>query len=104
MSKFGKSLLTAALLGSTALIGCGGGYYQAAYVVGPPPPPPVYGAMGYAPGPGFVWVDGFYDLRGGHWVWAGGHWGRPPRPGAVWVRAYWEPHGRGYRFHRGYWR
>lgn len=59
-----KSALTAVLLGSTALLGCGGGYYRAGVVIGPPPPPPVYGAVGYAPGPEYVWTDGYYDLRG----------------------------------------
>jgi len=70
----------------------------------PPPPPPMLGVEGYAPGRAYVWIDGFYDLRGSTWVWSRGKWDRPPHPRAVWVRAYWEPHGRSYRFHRGYWR
>ena len=65
---------------------CAGGYY-----VSVPPPPPRYGVVGYAPGPGFVWVDGYWDWR-------------PPRPGAVWVPHRWVPYGRRYRFVRGYWR
>src|SRR5580658_10967133 len=66
-----------AVLGGTILTGCGGG----AYVMVPgPPPPPRYGAMGYAPSPGFVWAEGYYDLRGGsNWVWVPGAWRRPPR-------------------------
>jgi hypothetical protein len=99
-----KSGRIAVLLGACALAGCGGGYYRAGVVIGPPPPPPVYGAVGYAPGPGYVWTDGFYDLRGGRWVWVNGHWARPPYRGGRWVRPYWDRHGRGYRFHRGYWR
>jgi hypothetical protein len=87
--------------GLAALSGCASrGYYYG----GPPPSPPRAGPTGYSPGPGFVWVDGFYDLRGSRWVWAPGYWTRPPRPRAVWVRPYWEPHNRGYRFHRGRWR
>jgi hypothetical protein len=78
---------------------CAGGYY-----VSVPPPPPRYGVVGYAPGPGFVWVDGYSDWRGGNWFWAGGSWVRPPRPGAVWVPHRWVPYGRRYRFVRGYWR
>jgi hypothetical protein len=95
------ALLAFALLATLALSACGPPVY--AYRV-PPPPPPMLGVVGHAPGPGYVWVDGFYDLRGSRWVWSPGNWDRPPRPHAVWVRAYWEPHGRSYRFHRGYWR
>lgn len=98
-----KSALTAVLLGASALVGCGGSYYSAGVVVGPPPPP-LYGPVGYAPGPGYVWTDGFYDLRGGRWVWVGGRWARPPRPNYVWVKPYWEQRGRAYRFHQGHWR
>src|SRR2546425_2322857 len=79
----------------------GNGYYA---VRTAPPPPRAYGIVGVAPGPGYVWIDGFWDWRGGNWRWMNGYWGRRPRPRAVWVRPYWEPHGRGYRFHRGYWR
>jgi len=94
--------LTLPLLVASALFvqaACAGGYYVAA-----PPPPPRYGAVGYAQGPGFVWVDGFWDWRGGNWFWAGGSWQRPPRAGAVWVPHRWVPAGRGYRLVRGHWR
>ncbi len=105
MTTFKNALLSAALLGSAALAGCGDGYgyYRSGYVP-PPPPAPYAGAFGYAPGPGYIWTDGFYDLRGGRWLWVQGQWVRPPRPNAVYVRPYWSPYGRGYRFHRGYWR
>lgn len=103
MSSFRGVLLSAILGGSLAMAACGGGYsYSSAYVA--PPPPAPYAAMGYAPGPGFVWAAGFWDLRGGRWVWSEGRWMRPPRGHGVWVHPYWESHGRGYRFHRGYWR
>ena len=69
-----------------------------------PPPPRAHGIVGVAPGPGYVWVDGFWDWRGGNWYWSQGYWGRPPRARAVWVAPRWERYGRGYRFHRGYWR
>ncbi len=74
------------------------------YEVRTPPPPARYGAVGYAPGPGYVWCDGYYDWRGGRWFWVNGFWNRPPRARAVWIPAFWEPHGRGYKFHRGKWR
>jgi hypothetical protein len=88
------------VLAGTILTGCAGG----AYVVAAGPPPPRYGAMGYAPGPGFVWTEGFYNMRGSSWVWVPGAWRRPPRGGAVWVTPAWRQEGRAWRFHRGYWR
>ena len=93
------TLLLLVTLGLLVLGACAGGYY-----VSVPPPAPRYGIVGVAPGPGFVWVDGFWDWRGGNWFWVGGGWRRPPRRGAVWVPARWVPAGRHYRFVRGYWR
>jgi hypothetical protein len=96
-----KSLLaTAAVLIGTVLTACGPGYMVASYG----PPPPRYGPVGYAPGPGYIWVDGYWNRAGGNWVWANGYWGRPPRPHAVWVRPEWRQEGNRWRFHRGYWR
>lgn len=89
-------MLTAAVL---VLGACAGGYY-----VRMAPPAPRYGIVGNAPGPGYVWTDGYWDWRGGRWFWVGGTWRRPPRRGAVWVPARWTEHGRGYRFVRGRWR
>lgn len=96
-----KNLLAAsAVLAGVMLAGCGPGYVVASYG----PPPPRYGAMGYAPGSGYVWTDGYYNLVGSNWVWVGGRWMRPPHPGAAWVRPEWRREGGRYRFHRGYWR
>jgi hypothetical protein len=88
------------VLAGTILTGCAGG----AYVVAAGPPAPRDGVVGYAPGPGFVWADGFYDMRGSTWVWVPGGWRRPPRPGSMWVAPAWRQEGRHWRFHRGYWR
>jgi YXWGXW repeat-containing protein len=98
-----QTVLAGVMLASSALTACASQAYVA-YQVPPPPAPLAVGAVGYAPGPGYVWADGFWDLRGGRWVWATGGWRRAPHARAVWVRPYWEPHGRSWRFHRGYWR
>jgi hypothetical protein len=90
---------TAVLFG-TILTACGGGYVVAAYG----PPPPRYGVVGYAPGPGYVWTEGFWNLSGSSWVWVGGRWMRPPHPHAVWVGPEWRREGRGYHYYKGYWR
>ncbi len=97
-----KSLLAAsAVLIGTMLSGCGPGYAVAGYG---PPPPQRYGAMGYAPGPGYVWADGYYNRVGNRWAWVGGSWMRPPRGRSAWVHPEWrQEHGR-WRLHRGYWR
>jgi len=92
-------MLTAVLFMAGSLFtGCGGA------VVIAEPPPPRYGVIGVAPGPGFVWTEGFWDLRGGAWVWAPGRWVRPPRAGAVWVAPAWRHEGPHWRYHKGYWR
>ena len=84
------------------LAGCAGGYSTAFVAYGPPAPR--YGAVGVAPGPGFVWIDGYWNWRGGRYVWAPGYWAHPPRRGAVWVRPEWYRHGNGWRMHEGHWR
>jgi hypothetical protein len=94
-----KLLAAAVVLGGTLLAGCAGGY---ALAYGPPPPR--YGALGYAPGPGYVWTEGYWNYAGGNWAWVGGRWQRPPRAHAVWAAPEWRREGGRYRFHRGYWR
>jgi len=96
-----NAFLSSVLFASSGLACCGGGYV--AYRV-PAPPPPQVGAVGFAPGPGYVWIDGFWDLRGSRWVWVNGRWSRPPRAGAVWVPDRWDRHGERWRYNRGHWR
>lgn len=96
-----KLLLLCILLATIGVMtACASHRYEARV----PPPPARFGAMGYAPGPGYVWCDGFWDWRGGRWFWMNGTWQRPPRARARWAPGYWEPHGRDYRFQRGRWR
>ena len=100
-----RLLLTGALAMSAILAACGGGYGGSYYVRYGPPPAPRYGVVGYAPGPGYVWTDGYWDRRGSGWVWISGRWMRPPHRRAVWVPGAWREEGRGHwRFQRGYWR
>jgi hypothetical protein len=97
-----KLLAGAFVMFGTLLAGCGGGYYGYGMSYGPPPPR--YGVVGVAPGPGYVWADGYWDLRGRNWEWSSGRWMRPPRRGAMWVRPEWRREGDRWRFQRGYWR
>jgi hypothetical protein len=101
--KIKQTVLAGVMLASSALTACASQAYVG-YSVPPPPAPMVVGAVGYAPGPGYVWADGYWDLHGSRWVWARGEWRRPPHGRAAWVHPYWEQHGRSWRLHRGYWR
>ena len=57
-----RQLLAAGfLIAGTLLSGCA----ARGAVVGFAPPPPRYAVVGVAPGPGYVWTEGFYDYRGG---------------------------------------
>lgn len=95
-------LLSCVLFGGLIWTGCGHGYIAA--TIGPPPPNPyVVGPVGVAPGPGYVWADGYWNLNGNSWAWAPGAWVVPPRGHRIWARPHWERHGRNWRFHRGRW-
>ena len=100
--KFRVAALAVVLFGALALGACGHGAYYAAVRVGPPAPA-VYRPVGVAPGPGFVWIDGYYDWVGNGWVWRPGRWARPPHPGYVWRKPRYERRRNGYRVHPGHW-
>ncbi|MFA5265098.1 MAG: hypothetical protein WC378_14845 [Opitutaceae bacterium] len=55
------------------------------------------------PGDDFVWIEGYYEIRGHNRYWVGGHWARPPHRGAVWIGPRWEHRDRHYAFIPGYW-
>ena len=97
-------LLSGVLASSALLAGCASHAYVAAYVPGPPPQPYVAGVVGYAPAPGYVWADGFWDLRGNNWTWVHGYWAQPPHPHAHWVATRWVQRGHGWRRVEGHWR
>jgi len=94
----------AALLFGALLTGCAGGYGYRSGFVAYGPPAPRYGVVGVAPGPGYVWIDGYWGWAGGRYAWEPGRWVVPPRRGAIWVRPEWRHEGRGWRFHDGHWR
>ena len=96
-----KLLAAGFVIAGTLLSGCaGGGAYYSSYG----PPPPRYRVIGVAPGPGYVWTQGFWDRSGGQWAWREGRWARPPRAHAKWESPRWEHHGKDWRFRQGHWR
>ena len=97
-----KLLAAAVILFGSALSACGG--YGAGYVAVGPPPAPRYGVIGYAPGPGYVWTDGYWNYTGHGWAWINGRWMRPPRGRHTWMRSEWRHEGGRWRYHEGHWR
>jgi len=73
-------------------------------VVTEEPPAPLYETVGVAPGPGYLWIGGYYHWNGGGWVWYRGHYARPPHPGAAWVHARYEFRGGRRVYIAGFWR
>ena len=67
------------------------------------PPPPRWEPMGPPPGPGYVWVSGYWAWRSRDFFWVGGQW-RPIPPGhRYWVPGHWVHTRRGWYFVEGYW-
>lgn len=95
-----RTLLRTTLLALLFLAGASlaGAQVSVGVRIGAPPPVRVEAAVP-SPGPGFVWVGGYWYPVGGHYRWHGGYWSRPPYEGARWV----EPHHDGERFYAGYW-
>jgi len=67
--------------------------------IGPPPRPRVIRAHPVAPGPGYLWVDGYWYPVNGRYRWHDGYWTRPPYAGASWIGPRYE----GGQFFEGYW-
>jgi len=57
-----------------------------------------------APSPRHVWIDEDWELRGGRYVFVGGHWALPPRPGGMWVPGHWKQTPHGWMWKPGHWR
>ena len=114
-----KSLLALAI-GGLSFAGLGGCYYDepappppgvtvaapvpGGEVVATAPPPDYVETPPPAPGVGFVWIGGFWDWDGGHYVWRDGRWDRPGPGHRDWVRDRWVHGHGGYVHERGHWR
>jgi hypothetical protein len=53
------------------------------------PPPPVAERPGPPPERGLVWIPGYHQWSGAHYVWMPGHYMHPPHPGAHWIAHHW---------------
>jgi YXWGXW repeat-containing protein len=68
------------------------------------PPVRVVEARSVAPGPGFVWIEGYHRWDGRAYLWIPGRWDRAPRARAVWVPGHWAQERRGWYWVEGRWR
>jgi len=67
--------------------------------IGAPPPPRVIRTHPRSPGPGYVWIDGYWFAEGRRYKWHDGYWTRPPYEGARWIGPRYENR----QFFAGYW-
>jgi hypothetical protein len=67
------------------------------------PPAPRVEMMGMGPGPGYVWVGGFWSWRDGRFGWVVGQWMVVPPGHYYWVPGHWVRTRRGWYFVNGYW-
>ena len=96
--------LLAATLSGCAITPMHGAYPDSptAVYVQTPPPAPLHEVVGPPPGPGFVWVSGYWFWSGAKYVWASGHW-LVMRPEHVWVQPIWQRSSRGWWLQEGGW-
>lgn len=82
-----------------------GAYIPPITVVAPMAPPPMrVEVISNSPGPGFLWVAGFWRWDGRQHQWEQGRW-EQKRERERWVPHHWAPDGRGQRqSHDGRWR
>jgi hypothetical protein len=99
MKRWMLSILMAATL---TAVGCGGPAYVGVYARTAPPPLRVE-TYGPVPGPGYVWIGGYWGWQANAYHWVPGRWERPPRGHREWVPGRWEQHGDRYRWHEGRW-
>ena len=68
------------------------------------PPPRQQETVVISPGPGYVWVPGWWNWSGTKYVWVPGVWLQPPPPATRWVAPRWRHTSRGWYRVDGRWR
>jgi hypothetical protein len=67
------------------------------------PPPVRVETRTVAPGPRYVWTNGYWQWTGASYAWVPGHWVERPRPAAVWVEGHWVRRPGGWIWVAGHW-
>ena len=104
MQKYLRTLSTFWALALAGVLCASAGPAQAAVYVRIAPPAPQAEVVGFPPGPGHTWTNGYYYWDGREYIWQPGRWVRPPRPHANWVAGHWRPTPRGWTWVPGHWR
>ncbi|MGH8206221.1 MAG: YXWGXW repeat-containing protein, partial [Steroidobacteraceae bacterium] len=100
--RFRTHLVTAALC-TALLLASAGSWAQIRISVNIAPPPlPVY-AQPELPGPGYLWVPGYWAWADGGYYWVPGTWVQPPEPGLLWTPGFWGWTNGAYVWNEGYW-
>lgn len=69
-----------------------------------PPAPIIERERPVAPGPHYVWINGYHRWDGNAYGWVPGRWDAPPRPRARWVAHRWVHRHGGWVLVDGHWR
>ena len=73
-------------------------------IIGRRTPPPVrYERRPPPPAEGYAWVDGYWGVNRGRYVWVPGVWQRPPYEGAYWNHPQYEHEQDGWHMQQGHW-
>jgi YXWGXW repeat-containing protein len=67
-----------------------------------PPALPIY-AQPICPGPGYLWIPGYWAYGDDGYFWVPGTWVIAPEPGLLWTPGYWGWNEGLYVWHAGYW-
>jgi hypothetical protein len=67
-----------------------------------PPVLPIY-FQPICPGPGYIWVPGYWAYGPDGYFWVPGTWVFPPEEGLLWTPGYWDWDDSFYIWHEGYW-
>ncbi len=96
-----KRILLALILSSGLAAGC---TTTATFAAPGPPPGTRVERRSPAPSAAYVWIDGRWALKRGHWVWTSGRWSQPPRGMHAWVQGHWTKKGHHWIWVEGRWR
>jgi hypothetical protein len=99
-----KQLLGGTVLGAILLTAPACAEPRGRIYVTAAPPRPIVEVRRVAPGPAYVWVDGYHRWDGRAYRWVPGRWEAKPRARATWVKGKWVKGRKGYYFVDGHWR
>lgn len=102
-SSLRSAWITLGAFGLALLLSCAPPPPGRVYVVRRPPPERVE-VIDVGPGPGYVYVRGYWRYDGGDYVWAPGRWVQVDRRYHDWVPGHWAHDRHGWYWVDGHWR